>query len=138
MAQRIFEVIGRADMTDDPRFATNSDRVQNRGLVDEAIGHWFAGRDSAEALKIMREAGATVGPIYNIADAMADAHFDEREIIVDIEDASFGALPMHNIVPRLSATPGVWRRAAPDLGEHTRQVLSEAGLDEAAIAAVLP
>ncbi|MDB5586705.1 MAG: CoA transferase [Devosia sp.] len=137
VARRIFETIGRADMNDDPRFATNSDRVKNRGLVDAAIGVWFAERDSAEALAIMRKAGATVGPIYNIADALADAHFDQREIIVDVDDAQFGTLPMHNIVPRLSATPGVWRLPAPELGQHTNEVLAEAGLDEAAIAAAV-
>jgi crotonobetainyl-CoA:carnitine CoA-transferase CaiB-like acyl-CoA transferase len=135
VARRIFETIERADMNDDPRFATNSDRVKNRSLVDEAIGAWFAQRDSAEALAIMRKAGATVGPIYNIADAMNDAHFDEREIVVDVDDTQFGTLPMHNIVPRLSVTPGVWRLPAPEIGQHTHEVLAEAGLDEAAIAA---
>ncbi|WP_240230499.1 CaiB/BaiF CoA transferase family protein [Devosia lacusdianchii] len=133
VARRIFEIIGRPDMNSDPRFATNSDRVKHRSLVDEAVGAWFAARDSVEALAIMRESGATVGPIYNIADAMADRHFGEREIIVDVEDAEFGTLPMHDIVPHMSATPGVWRRAAPDIGEHTREVLAEAGLDDAAI-----
>ncbi|MGB3335872.1 MAG: CoA transferase [Devosia sp.] len=138
VARRIFEIIGRADMNDDPRFATNSDRVRHRALVDGAIGGWFAERDSADALALMRQAGATVGPIYNIADAMGDVHFDEREIIVDVEDATFGSLPMHNILPRLSATPGTWRRPAPELGEHTAEVLRMAGIDEAGIAAVMP
>ncbi|WDZ80795.1 CoA transferase (plasmid) [Ensifer adhaerens] len=137
VARRIFEIIGRADMNGDPRFATNSERVKNRDLVDAAVGGWFAGHDHDEALKIMRDAGATVGPIYNIADAAADPHFAEREIIVDVEDAEFGSLPMHNIVPRLSETPGVWRRPAPALGEHTAEVLSEAGLDASAITLIL-
>lgn len=137
VARRIFEIIGRPDMYDDPRFATNSDRVKNRALVDAAVGAWFASRESAEALDIMRKSGATVGPIYNIADAMADPHFDEREIIVDVEDETFGSLPMHNILPRLSQTPGVWRRPAPALGEHTEEVLRDAGLDAAAIAAAV-
>ena len=138
VARRIFETIGRPDMNDDPRFATNSDRIKHRALVDGAIGDWFASRNSADALAIMREAGATVGPIFNIADAMADPHFDEREIIVDVEDATFGTLPMHNIVPRMSATPGTWRRPAPGLGEHTAEVLREAGLDDATISAATP
>jgi crotonobetainyl-CoA:carnitine CoA-transferase CaiB-like acyl-CoA transferase len=43
---------------------------------------------------------------------------------------------MHNIVPRLSQTPGVWRRPAPALGEHTAEVLTEAGLDAAEIASL--
>jgi crotonobetainyl-CoA:carnitine CoA-transferase CaiB-like acyl-CoA transferase len=76
----------------------------------------------------------TVGPVYNIDDAALDPHFREREIIVDVEDPDLGALPMHNIVPRLSGTPGVWRYPAPKLGEHTDEILCQAGLDEEAIA----
>jgi crotonobetainyl-CoA:carnitine CoA-transferase CaiB-like acyl-CoA transferase len=129
VARRIFEIIGRADMNEDPRFATNSDRVKHRALVDDAVAAWFATRNSADALETMRHSGATVGPIFNIADAMADPHFAEREIIVDVEDAEFGKLPMHNIVPRLSATPGTWRRPAPELGQHTDEILREAGID---------
>ena len=137
VARRIFDIIGRSDMNEDPRFATNSARVTNRALVDEAVGGWFAGHDHDEALKIMRDAGATVGPIYSIADAAEDEHFAGREIIVDAEDAEFGRLPMHNIVPRLSETPGVWCRPAPSLGQHTAEVLAEAGLDAAAVDAIV-
>lgn len=135
VARRIFEVIGRSDMNEDPRFATNSDRVKNRSLVDAAIGAWFATRNSEEALSTMRVAGATVGPVYNIADAMEDAHFQAREIIVDAEDDGFGTLPMHDIVPRLSETPGTWRRQAPGLGEHTVEILREAGIDPSTVEA---
>lgn len=135
VARRIFEIIGRAEMNDDPRFASNSDRVKHRALVDEAIGAWFATRDSHEALETMRQAGATVGPIYNIADAMADPHFAEREIIVEAEDETFGRLPMHDIVPKMSGTPGVWRLPAPELGQHNDDVLAEAGLSATEIAA---
>jgi crotonobetainyl-CoA:carnitine CoA-transferase CaiB-like acyl-CoA transferase len=72
--------------------------------------------------------------VYSIADAMQDAHFREREIIVDVEDTELLKLPMHNIVPRLSETPGVWQKAAPGLGEHTDAVLAEAGFSAADIA----
>ncbi|GLQ54815.1 CaiB/BaiF CoA transferase family protein [Devosia nitrariae] len=137
VAKRIFEIIGRPEMNTDPRFATNSDRVRHRSLVDEAVGGWFAERESGEALRLMREAGATVGPIYNIADIMDDPHYREREIIVEAEDPEFGALAMHNIVPRLSGTPGVWRRPAPAQGEHGREILAEAGFDADEIDAVL-
>jgi crotonobetainyl-CoA:carnitine CoA-transferase CaiB-like acyl-CoA transferase len=134
MARRIFETIGRADMLADERFRTNSARVAHRDLVDAAVGGWFATKSREEALAHMRAAGVTVGPVYDIADAVADAHFRERPVIVEVEDAELGSLPMHDIVPRLCATPGRWRRPAPALGEHTDAVLAEAGLDAAAIA----
>jgi crotonobetainyl-CoA:carnitine CoA-transferase CaiB-like acyl-CoA transferase len=82
----------------------------------------------------MREANVTVGPVYTIADAMADRHFRERGIIVDAADRELGRVAMHDILPRLSQTPGTWRRPAPSLGEHTDAILTEAGLEPEAIA----
>lgn len=136
MARRVFEVIGRPEMNEDPRFRTNSDRVRNRPLVDEALSAWFATKTRDEALAAMRAASVTVGPVYNIDDAVEDAHFRERRIIVDVADQELGTMPMHNIVPRLSATPGVWRRPAPALGEHTAAILAEAGFDADALARI--
>jgi crotonobetainyl-CoA:carnitine CoA-transferase CaiB-like acyl-CoA transferase len=127
MAKRLFETIGKPEMIEDPRFRTNTDRVKNRTLVDRIVGAWFATKTRDEALRIMRDESVTAGPVYSIADAMKDEHFRERDIIVDVEDAELGTLPMHNILPRLSATPGVWQKPAPGLGEHTDAVLTEAG-----------
>ncbi|QOG06803.1 CoA transferase [Aureimonas sp. OT7] len=129
VAFRILEIIGRPDMKSDPRFATNADRVRHRDEIDAALGAWFATRDRDAALKEMRAAGATVGPVYDIADIAEDPHFHEREIVVEVEDADNGSLPMHNIVPRLSETPGAWRHPAPALGEHTEEILAELGLE---------
>jgi len=138
MAKRVFAVIGRPEMIEEERFRTNSARVKpdNRAAIDAAVGGWFAQRTREEALRIMRENEVTVGPVYNIDDAVEDPHFRAREIIVDARDKDLGAIPMHNIVPRLSATPGVWRRPAPALGEHTDEILKEAGYDAASISAL--
>ena len=136
MAKRVFAVIGQPGMIDDPRFRTNTDRVRNRALVDDAVGAWFAARPRDEALAAMRDAGVTAGPVYNIADAVADPHFQQRQVILDVEDPELGVIPMHNITPRLSATPGVWRRPAPALGQHTDAILAALGYDPAAVAAL--
>jgi crotonobetainyl-CoA:carnitine CoA-transferase CaiB-like acyl-CoA transferase len=134
MARRVFRTIGRPEMIEDPRFCSNSARVEHRALVDEAVGAWFAARSRDEALRAMRKASVTVGPVYTIADAMIDNHFRERHILVETEDRELGHVSMHNILPRLSLTPGAWRRPAPLLGEHTDAVLAEAGFEAQTIA----
>ncbi len=136
MALRIFSTIGRPDLVDDPRFALNSDRVKNRDLVDEIVGNWFSQHASDEALEIMQNAEVTVGPIYSMADAAVDTHFIDREVFVDVEDEEFGAISMHNILPRLSKTPGGFFRPAPTLGADTDTILSEVGLTNSDIAKV--
>lgn len=125
VAERIFEIVGQPNLINDPRFCNNSERVKNRHEVDKILSEWFAQYTREEALKIMRDAGATVGPVYDIEDAVDDKHFIERQVIINIEDDDFGQLPMHNIVPRFSHTPGVWRHQAPKLGEHTQEILEE-------------
>jgi crotonobetainyl-CoA:carnitine CoA-transferase CaiB-like acyl-CoA transferase len=65
---------------------------------------------------------------------MADPHFQQREVLVGVADPELGSLPMHNITPRLSGTPGTWRRPAPTLGQHTDAILQAAGLSAGDIA----
>lgn len=128
VAMRIFDVIGRPDMKTDPRFATNVARVSHRDIVDTAVAQWFLTRTRDEALAAMRAAGATVGPVYDIADISEDPHFAQREIVVDVEDADNGSLPQHNVFPRFSATAGGFRHPAPAIGEHTAEILAEIGM----------
>ncbi|NKB55587.1 MAG: CoA transferase [Alphaproteobacteria bacterium] len=129
MAERIFRVIGRADMNDDPKFKTNADRVANRHEVDEIVGGWIGARTLDECMEVFDRESVTVAPVYNIAQIMEDPHFREREIIVDLPDADMGTVPMHNIVPRLSGTPGGFTRPAPSLGQHNAEILARIGVD---------
>ncbi len=133
MAERLFRAIGRDDMIADPRFRTNSDRVKNAEACEAPIVAFIAARTLAENMAIFERAEVTAAPVYDIDQFMADPHVLAREILVDLPDAEIGRLPMHNIIPRLSETPGRLRRPAPELGEHTAEILGALGLDRAAI-----
>lgn len=125
MAMRILDTIGRPELKDDPRFATNEGRVAHRDLLDAIIGGFIAGRSTDENLALFEAAGVTVGPVCSMADLLDHPYTKGRDVIVEVEDRAMGSLPMHNIVPRLSASPGGFRRPAPELGEHTDEILAE-------------
>jgi crotonobetainyl-CoA:carnitine CoA-transferase CaiB-like acyl-CoA transferase len=84
-------------------------------------------------MEIFARAEVTAASVYDIDQFMADPHVQAREILVDVPDAEMERLPMHNVVPGLSETPGRLRRPAPGLGEHTAEILGGLGLDRAAI-----
>ena len=125
MAMRIFDTIGRPELKGDERFATNDARVRNRDELDAIIGGFIRQHTQAEALALFGNAGVTAGPVCSVADLLDHPYVIGREAIVEMEDADLGSLPMHNVVPRLSSTPGALRRPAPALGEHTAEILRE-------------
>jgi len=129
MAERIFRVIGRDDMNADPHFATNEDRVIHRQEVDAAVGGWIAERTLDENMAIFEREHVTVAPVYDIEQICSDPHFIEREIIVELPDETLGTIKHHDIVPRLSGTPGGFTRPAPELGEHNAEILAQIGID---------
>jgi crotonobetainyl-CoA:carnitine CoA-transferase CaiB-like acyl-CoA transferase len=129
MAERLFRSIGRADMIEDPRFRTDSDRVKNAEACEAPIVAFIAARTLAENMEVFERAEVTAAPVYDIDQFMADPHVIEREILVDLPDDDLGHLPMHNVIPRLSGTPGSLRRPAPALGEHTAEILGGLGID---------
>jgi formyl-CoA transferase len=129
MAERIFRAIGRPELIEDPRFRTNADRLKNVEALDRIIGDFFAGLTQAEAVALMEKAEVTVGPIYDIAQIMADPHVVEREILADYDDPEIGPMPQHHVVPRMAGTPGSIRAPAPTLGQHNREILAELGVD---------
>jgi crotonobetainyl-CoA:carnitine CoA-transferase CaiB-like acyl-CoA transferase len=125
MAMRIFETIDRPELKDDPRFCTNDARVAYRDELDAIIAEFVKARTQAENLELFEKAGVTVGPVCSVADLLDHPYVTGREAIIEVEDRDSGSLPMHNIIPRLSASPGRFRRPAPRLGEHTEEILSE-------------
>jgi crotonobetainyl-CoA:carnitine CoA-transferase CaiB-like acyl-CoA transferase len=134
MAERLFRAIGRPELNDDPRFRTNAARLAHREEVEAIVAGFIAGRTQADALAFFEAAEVTVGPVCDEADLAEHPYVRERELLIEVPDAAAGSLPMHNVIPRLSATPGALRRPAPALGEHNRETLRGLGMSEAEIA----
>ena len=136
MTERLFRAIGRPHMIDDPRFRTNAERVRNADACEAPVAAFIAARTLQENMAVFEAAAVTAAPVYDIEQFLADPHVQARRIIADLPDAELGSLMMHNIVPRLSATPGKLRHPAPRLGEHTREVLGAIGCDAERVAAL--
>ena len=136
MAERLFKAMGREELIEDPRFATNTDRLRHADELEAMVADFMRQRTQAQNLALFDEVGVTVGPVCDAADLMAHHYVREREVLVELPDDEMGELPMHNVVPRLSGTPGAIRSPAPIVGEHTREILGSLGLDDAAIAAL--
>jgi crotonobetainyl-CoA:carnitine CoA-transferase CaiB-like acyl-CoA transferase len=125
MAMRILDTIGRPELKSDPRFADNDARVKHREELDRIIADFIGVRSQDENLALFEAAHVTVGPVCTAMDLLSHPYALGREAIVELPDASMGAVPMHNVVPRLIETPGGFRRPAPKLGEHTQEILAE-------------
>jgi len=136
MAERVFRVIGREDMINNPRYRTNADRVKHRDEVNDIVAAWVSERSRDEVLRIFQEAEITASPMYDVRDVVADPHVIAREVLVELPDHDLGTAPHHNIPPRLSDTPGTFRRPAPGLGEHTDELLREAGYNRQEISSM--
>jgi crotonobetainyl-CoA:carnitine CoA-transferase CaiB-like acyl-CoA transferase len=130
MTERLFRAIGRPELAVDPRFASNANRLKNVVELDEILSAFIGERTQQNCLEFFAQAGVTVGALYDMSNIETDPHFHARQIVVELPDAALGTVPVHNISPRLMDTPGRFRRAAPQLGEHTREILREAGYSE--------
>ena len=136
MAERLFRAIGRPEVIDDPRFRTNTDRVRNIEACDGIVADWIAARTLADAMAVFEAAEVTATPIYEIDQLLDDPHVQARGVIVEVPDDEAGSVLMHNVIPRLSDTPGRLRLPAPALGQHTRSILQSIGYDAARLAAL--
>lgn len=121
--RRLAEAMGRPDLADDKRFANHSARGQHSQELDDLIGEWTRGWDAESLLKHLVDKAVPSGRIYKAKEMLEDPHYAAREAIVDVPHPSFGSIPMQNVFPKLSATPGSIRWVGPELGEHTDEIL---------------
>jgi len=122
--QRFCEAIGKTEMADDPRFAKNADRVDNRALLIAILMELFRSHDNEHWLKLLNAAEVPCAPIQTIDQVFAAPQVRHRDMLVEVEHPTAGTVRMAGIPVKFSATPATVRLSPPLLGEHTDQVLS--------------
>ena len=133
---RFCEALGLPHLAEDPRFATNGDRVEHRDALRPLIAERLASRLTAEWAAALDAAEVPNGAIAEIGDAFDSPEAVALGMSVDIEHPALGVLRQVGIPIAFETTPGAIRSAPPLLGEHTDEVLAEAGFDVSEISAL--
>jgi crotonobetainyl-CoA:carnitine CoA-transferase CaiB-like acyl-CoA transferase len=134
---RLCNLLGHPDLASDPDFADNTQRVRHRARLAERIEAITTLETCATWVKRVAAAGIPCGPINDYRAAFDDPQVRARGMVVTVDHPTLGATRALGSPIKMSETPPVVTRRAPLLGEHTREVLREAGCSEEEIEAVL-
>ena len=130
--RRFCDAMGLAEIKEDPKFAINKDRVDNRLELQGILDPFFAEKTVGETIETLRGAGIPCGPINNLEQVLNEPQILAREMVVDIDVPVAGPTKVTGVPIKLSETPGAVRTPPPTLGQHTEEVLeSVLGMDEA-------
>lgn len=135
--RRLAEVMEQPELTTDERYATHSARGQNMEELDGIIAEWSSTLKAEELLEQLHAGGVPAGRIFKAKDMLEDPHFAAREAIVRLNHPDLGEFAMHNVVPKLSDSPGRVRHVGPELGEHNQEIYRGLlGLDDETISSL--
>ncbi|MBQ0749292.1 MAG: CoA transferase [Roseovarius sp.] len=134
---RFLDVISAPELNDDPRFASNHDRMQHLKDLEEILNDHLRRETSEVWLERMERAGLPAGPVLDILQMQADPQAHARDMIVEVDHPVAGAVKTLGHPVKFSETPASIRSAAPLLGQHSREVLREAGYDAGQIEAMI-
>lgn len=123
IAERVLRLVGHPEVIDEPWFATGAGRAANADLLDGHVARWIAARTRHEVMQLFEEAGAAVAPVYSAADLVEDPQVKALQMLTEVADPDLGELLQHNVLFRLSETPGAIRHTGHGHGADTRAVL---------------
>jgi len=122
--QRLCPALNRADLTDDPRFAKNANRVENRKELIAILSGIFMTRTTADWVAALNQADVPCAPVQTIDQVFAAPQVLHRNMVVEVDHPTAGKLRLAGIPVKFSATPASVRLPPPLLGEHNDDVLA--------------
>lgn len=136
VARRVMTLVGHPEVIAEPWFSRGATRAQHADLLDAYVGDWIGARDRDDAIRAFTEAGAAIAPVYSAKEIVEDPQVQSRETLVRVPHPSLGDVLQHNVLFRLSETPGQVRFAGRDHGEDSDEILAELGIDDAKLSAL--
>ncbi len=134
---RSLEALGCEHLAEDPRFRDNDDRMAHLKELEDTLAPYFMPHASADLLARFEAAGVPAGPVYDVLQMQADPQVRAREMVTTVEHAREGMVETIGLPVKFSKTPGKVATGAPTYGQHSREVLREAGFDDAELQALL-
>src|SRR5262249_35928832 len=128
--ERITDVLGHPEWREDPRYASNSSRMRNIDALTAQMESVLSTQSKAKWISAFDAAGVPVGPVHTMGEALSHPQTIARSMVVDTTHAQAGPTKALGCPLHFSATPTRINRPAPQLGEHTREVLREHGYDD--------
>jgi len=129
--------IGAPELAKDPRFLTNADRMGHLSELVAALTPHFKTRTTADWLAILEQAGVPAGPVLSVSEMHAHPQTIARNMVPEVTHPVAGTVKTIGLPVKFSATPGAVTRPGPLFGQHTREVLAEAGLSPDQIEALI-
>jgi CoA:oxalate CoA-transferase len=121
------DVLGYPELKDDPLYRTQSARVANRQRINAIVGGKLALHTSAYWVETLNAAGVPSGPVHAVADVVTDPQIQAQNMVMEVEQPGYGPVRMLGFPMKFAGTPCSIRRPAPDLGQHSDEVLAELG-----------